>query len=161
MKPLPKEYADFRRTFPLSGVSIGYSGISLESIAGIPAAQNGYGVTPAAAATDWKESWIVVGHETSLGDPIFIDVEIEEVPVYSAPHGEETWTPSLIAPSAGAFFTILGRLARIAKGRENPVALEKNPISEEEAAQFRAFLSEFFVDEVPVFWTVMLEPNAE
>jgi hypothetical protein len=161
MKPLPAKYADLRSAFPLSEVSIGYSGVALEANADVPAAQKGYSIIPAGQTTDWKEPWLVVGHETSLGDPVFIDTGEERIPVYTAPHGEGTWSPELIAPSVDLFFAIIRRLAGIAKGRENPVAMEKNPISNAEIAEFRSFLAGVFDGDVPLFWMLLVDPPKE
>ena len=161
MKPVPPEFVELRRRFPLAAVRIGYSGVELDSIAGIPDAQKGYSIIPEGSETDWKASWLVIGHETSMGDPIFIDIEEEEFPVYIAPHGEGSWSPTQIAPSAGAFFAILSRLAAVVKGRENPVAMERNPISEIEKERFLGFLGEFFTDEIPLFWTLLFETFKE
>lgn len=44
---------------------------------------------------DWQESWIVIGYETDLGDPIFVDTKTFRV--YTAEHGAETWEPVCIA----------------------------------------------------------------
>lgn len=37
---------------------------------------------------DWKEGWIVIGIDSYLGDPIFVDSNDENCPVYTAMHGE-------------------------------------------------------------------------
>jgi len=161
MKPVPPEYADLRRRFPLAAVRIGYSGVELDSLAGIPEAQKGYSIIPEGSETDWRASWLVIGHEISMGDPVFIDVEEEDFPVYTAPHGEGSWSPTQIAPSSSALFAILAKLAALAKGRENPVLMEKNPISEVEKDRFLGFLGEFFTDEVPIFWTILVETFKE
>lgn len=44
---------------------------------------------------DWQESWIVIGYETDLGDPIFVDTKT--LCVYTAEHGVEKWEPVCIA----------------------------------------------------------------
>lgn len=33
---------------------------------------------------DWKEGWIVIGIDSYLGDPIFVDSNDENCPVYTA-----------------------------------------------------------------------------
>ncbi|MGQ0455255.1 hypothetical protein ACT4UM_28970 [Bacillus sp. SS-TM] len=35
---------------------------------------------------DWKEGWIVIGIDSYLGDPIFVDSNDENCPVYTAIH---------------------------------------------------------------------------
>ena len=69
-------------------------------------------------------------------DPIFIDSSADGFPVYTAMHGQGTWEPKQIAVSLEAFGSALSVVAGISKGRQNPMALESNPLtlSEKEAA---------------------------
>ncbi|AKR11802.1 hypothetical protein [Bacillus thuringiensis] len=46
---------------------------------------------------DWKEGWIVIGIDSYLGDPIFVDSNDEDCPVYTAMHGEGDWELECIA----------------------------------------------------------------
>ncbi|GLV63496.1 hypothetical protein Bmyc01_21660 [Bacillus mycoides] len=46
---------------------------------------------------DWKEGWIVIGIDSYLGDPIFVDSNDENYPVYTAMHGEGEWEKECIA----------------------------------------------------------------
>ncbi|MFV5912317.1 hypothetical protein [Bacillus cereus] len=46
---------------------------------------------------DWKEGWIVIGIDSYLGDPIFVDSNDENCPVYTAMHGEGEWELECIA----------------------------------------------------------------
>ncbi|MBD8074819.1 hypothetical protein MOE39_10800 [Bacillus cereus] len=46
---------------------------------------------------DWKEGWIVIGLDSYLGDPIFVDSNDKNCPVYTAMHGEGDWEPECIA----------------------------------------------------------------
>ncbi|PGU11145.1 hypothetical protein, partial [Bacillus thuringiensis] len=46
---------------------------------------------------DWKEGWIVIGIDSYLGDPIFVDSNDENCPVYTAMHGEGEWEKECIA----------------------------------------------------------------
>ncbi|UNP76078.1 hypothetical protein MN033_22985 [Bacillus nitratireducens] len=46
---------------------------------------------------DWKEGWIVIGIDSYLGDPIFVDSNDENYPVYTAMHGEGDWESECIA----------------------------------------------------------------
>ncbi|HDX9631689.1 TPA: hypothetical protein ROY30_005456 [Bacillus cereus] len=45
----------------------------------------------------WKEGWIVIGLDSYLGDPIFVDSNDENCPVYTAMHGEGDWESECIA----------------------------------------------------------------
>ncbi|MBE7104382.1 hypothetical protein FT637_15390 [Bacillus cereus] len=46
---------------------------------------------------DWQEGWIVIGIDSYLGDPIFVDSNDENCPVYTAMHGEGDWEAECIA----------------------------------------------------------------
>ncbi|KEK24497.1 hypothetical protein [Bacillus gaemokensis] len=45
---------------------------------------------------DWQEGWIVIGYETDMGDPIFVDIENPIYPIYTAEKGSEIWEPICI-----------------------------------------------------------------
>lgn len=47
----------------------------------------------------WQESWIVIGLDSYIGDPIFVDTKDIGCAVYTAEHGEGMWTPVLVAES--------------------------------------------------------------
>ena len=81
---------------------------------------------------DWRNTWFVIGYDETSGDPIFIDKSKEGYPVYTAMIGMGRWDPMPIAVSLEAFGQALSAVATVAKGRENPVALEQNPLSEAE-----------------------------
>jgi hypothetical protein len=85
---------------------------------------------------DWLQKWVVIGHEDACGDPIFIDTSEGGFPVYTAIHGEGAWEAKRVAASLAGFGRALSVVADIARGREHPVALENNPLtqSEKEAA---------------------------
>ena len=74
-------------------VSIGYAGIELFDEAALKTNQIGYSVMDNGESLvgdgegDWKASWIVIGYETNCGDPIFLDTDQSQHPVYTAMHG--------------------------------------------------------------------------
>ncbi|WP_283749441.1 thiamine transporter [Bacillus mycoides] len=41
----------------------------------------------------WKEEWIVIGYETDMGDPVFVNVADDAYLVYTVERGTETWQP--------------------------------------------------------------------
>ncbi|WP_020063371.1 hypothetical protein [Bacillus sp. 123MFChir2] len=43
----------------------------------------------------WQESWFVIGYDTDIGNPIFVD--IQNLHVYTAERGRSTWSPICIA----------------------------------------------------------------
>lgn len=86
---------------------------------------------------DWGASWVVFAQDF-LSDPIFTDLAAPDAPVFRAMHGQGAWEPEEVAPSVGAFAKILRAAAVLAKGRETPVELESNPVTDEEKDEFRA-----------------------
>ena len=71
-------------------------------------AQLGYAVAPdgtslVGATGAWQANWLVVGYETLCGDPIFVDLADERLPVFTAPHGMGVWTPTQVASSLAEF----------------------------------------------------------
>lgn len=41
----------------------------------------------------WKDEWIVIGCETDMGDPVFVNIDDDAYPVYTAERGTEVWQP--------------------------------------------------------------------
>jgi hypothetical protein len=123
-------YEDVLERIP-SEVSLGYQTIRLYRAPGVQALQIGYSVRPAGEPleSDWRKEWVVVGYEECCGDPIFIDSSASGFPVYTAIRGEGTWEAIQIAVSLEAFGHALSAVAEVAKGRENPGALENNPLT--------------------------------
>jgi hypothetical protein len=60
------------------------------------AAQQGHG------GDDWSETWLVIGHDEDLGDPLFVDLADEGLPVFTAMHGQGVWEPEQVVPSLRA-----------------------------------------------------------
>lgn len=155
----PAAYEALRKKLPVAEINFGYEGITLVPLDKIPEAQRGDSIVPDGESTDWPDSWLVIGHDNSLGDPIFIDASKRELPVLTARHGEGSWSPSEIAPSVEVFFEILARFAELAKNRENPVALEGNPLSEADQNRFYDFVSSYFNGDLPVFWEILIRAD--
>ena len=124
------EYAERLAAHELREVSYGFGGIELIDPADLEAAQEGY------TGEGWNDSWLVIGHDTLEGDPLFTDLDDPQLPVYTAMHGEGEWEPDAVATTLDGFFAALTALAAIAEGREFPVALDENPLSDDERTQF-------------------------
>jgi hypothetical protein len=119
-------------------VSFGYATIRIFRASELGPKQVGYSMTPTGQSLigendgDWLKSWVVIGYEDACGDPIFIDTSHVEFPVYTAVHGEGRWEANRISDSLGGFAHALSAIAKVAKGREHPVALENKPLSQHE-----------------------------
>ena len=138
-------------------VSLGYTTIHLTPVAGLNAAQQGYGIVPDGSDTDWRDEWVVVGYEGMSGDPIFIDTDDDDYPVYTAAHGMGSWNPKLIAFTFLDFVQILGQLQVLARGRANPVELKRRPVSADESDGFIEFIRRDSPDVDFSFWKLLYE----
>jgi hypothetical protein len=122
-------------------ISIGYSTVQLFKQGKLEEGQVGYAVDPKGkpltgmAEGDWRTSWVVIGYEESLGDPIFVDIAQQDFPVYTAMPGIGKWSEKKIADSFHGFIKGLELISEIAVGRESPVLLDQNPISDEDIRQ--------------------------
>ncbi len=99
------QYMELRDAISLRSVYLSHRRITLFKVKELQKAQLGYSVDPNGNSLcgykegDWRESWLVIANEDQCGDPIFIDLAIEDSPVYTAIHGEEFWEPQVIANS--------------------------------------------------------------
>jgi hypothetical protein len=137
---IPERYKEQRAAVTFDRVSIGYAGIHLAPVSELESAQQGYSIIPEGDETDWRAEWLVIGNEDLCGDPIFIDTDDDDYPVYTAAHGMGEWSPRLIAFTFKHFVQILQRLQVLARGRSNPVELQRHPISEQEKELFIEFI---------------------
>lgn len=121
-----------------TSVSLGYSTIEICAPTQLEDAQLGYAYDlqgnslVGQSAGDWQANWLVIGHEGLCGDPIFVDRQEDGLPVYTAIHGVGSWEPVMIATKLQNFVETLKIIEEIAKGRETPVLLERNPISSDQ-----------------------------
>uniref|UniRef100_Q01RX3 Uncharacterized protein n=1 Tax=Solibacter usitatus (strain Ellin6076) TaxID=234267 RepID=Q01RX3_SOLUE len=108
----------------ISAVEYGIGGVNLFRPENVPNGQVGFSVTRDGESLvgsnpgDWRPEWVVIGHETACGDPIFVSEEIPH-PVFSAMHGQGSWEAKLIAPSLDVLrgcLTVFRRFAGWQKG---------------------------------------------
>jgi hypothetical protein len=158
---IPARYRQARAAVPFDSVSIGYDSVELIPLVELEAAQRGYGVIPDGEETDWQPEWLVIGHEGRCGDPIFIDTSNDEFLVYTAAHGMGEWDPNLLASSFDHFVQILTRLQSLADGREDPMKLDKNPLTESERKSFLDFIDSGSPDVDSSFWETLCGADDE
>ena len=161
---IPAKYATWRNTLEFDELSFGISGIRVFSMTKVDGAQVGYSRTEDGLSLcdgskeGWKPEWIVIGYETGLDDPIILDASSPRFPVMTAMHGESEWSPRTIAESLEAFGASLQAVKEISVGREDPAALEQNPLSGNDRERVlerikNANRSEMDLD----FWAAILE----
>ncbi len=153
---VPESFRRLRGAFPLDRISIGYSSIELAPARELRSAQRGYGDTDS-EASGWQSEWLVIGHEGLCGDPLFIDTDDDEFPVYTADHGAGSWAPRLLAFSFRHFTEILKRLHQLSRSRSNPVELERHPLSDGERIAFMEFIRRESPDVDFGFWESLFE----
>ena len=153
---IPEQFKQLRGAAGLDRVSIGYGSIELVPLIEISSAQQGY-VDRSGEGGGWQPEWLVIGHEGLCGDPLFIDTDDDDLPVYTAEHGTGAWQPRLIAFSFRHFGQILERLKHLSHGRSNPVEFERHPISAGERVSFMQFIRRDSPDVDFGFWESLLE----
>jgi hypothetical protein len=137
----PSWYVTWRATLDFDAIEYGISGVHIFRPERVPQGQVGFAVAIDGESLvgighgDWQAEWIVIGHETACGDPIFASEESAH-PVFWAMHGEGSWEPKLVAPSLDLFRDCLMVFRRFASGRSSPRDLDANPLTPEEQALF-------------------------
>ena len=149
-------------------ISYGYGGLKLFEADELDAAQVGYSVGPdgesfcGAKPGDWRASWIVIGHETALGDPLFIDMAAAGPPVFTAAHGEGAWNPKPVAISMDAFARCWREFAFLARGRANPIELKATPLSTTERIDYLNRINEINEGCIHAeLWKLLLDSDEE
>lgn len=142
-----EHYIQLRKEIAFESVSFGYTTVNLYPTEELEDAQVGYSVSDSGESFtgekegDWRKEWFVIGSEDLCGDPIFVELTKPELPVFTAIHGEGDWNPVLIASSFKAFINALEEIEHVAQGRQNPVELERNQVSESATPHVQLFAS--------------------
>ncbi|PIE24052.1 MAG: hypothetical protein CSA62_04395 [Planctomycetota bacterium] len=137
--------------------------LRLFGVAELADAQLGFSVGPQGhplwgeAPGDWLRSWLVIGEDDEHGDPIFIDLAQEPLPVYTAIVGEGTWEPVAIATSFESFVQIFECWAQMAVGRATREELEECPLSLAESEELLGELRRRDPGLDPRYWQDWLE----
>jgi len=153
-----QRYIELRDHVPVASVSLGYTTVTLFPASELKDAQVGCSVSDLGEPFtgeeegDWKESWFVIGYEDLCGDPIFVNLAKPEFPVFTAAHGEGGWSPEMIASSFQGFIQALQEVNRLSEGRDNPVKLERNPISAVERGRVLSKIAELSKNASLEFW---------
>src|SRR5512139_2763338 len=99
--------------FGITEVYFGCDGFRIYTPEELEKAQVGYSRHPdgtdltGEAEGDWKREWVVIGYDTNLGDPYFVDTSSEQLPVYTAMHGMGAWQPNSVSPGTESFLSSL------------------------------------------------------
>ena len=151
----------------IPSVSLGYGGVDVFFVEDLPSKQRGCSVSSAGealwgdAAGDWRKEWIVIGCESMCGDPIFIDTATDGCPVYTAMHGEGDWIPRPVAASLEGFREAVEVVAKVAQGREDPAAIQDNPITPAERDQALRAIRQSNPGMDLSFWLLLFDEDPE
>lgn len=148
------QYLKIRNAIQLDEVSYGYRTFTLFSESEIDEEQKGYSTNAITGErlSDWNSNWLVIGREDFVGDPLFVDLQIAELPVYTAAHGEGRWNQVLVAASFSGLIESLLEVQRVSNGRSNPVELENNPLLEAICEQILDRISKLSGNAPLEFW---------
>jgi len=158
-----EQYIEIRHAIPLEEISFGYRTVRLFPADELEEAQLGYSVGESGEdftgenAGDWKGNWLVIAHEDSLGEPLFVDLNVQELPVYTAAHGEGAWNPVLVASSLRGFIEALEEVEHVSKGRSNPVEAQRNPLPDSERQRVLSKVAALNGNAPPEFWESWFE----
>lgn len=120
----------------INEVFFGASGFSLANEASIKELQIGYSVHPDGTDLtgsndgDWLKSWVVIGTDTEVGDPFFVDTSDPALPVYTAMHGMGEWSPERVCNSLVSFLEILSYLKSISNQDFARIDPDENTITD-------------------------------
>jgi len=161
---VPPEYAAWINSLGFTELSLGYSGLKIFAVDELYANQIGYSRSVHGKSLcdgqpgSWQPEWIVIGYETAEGDPIILDTSAADLQIKTALHGEGSWDPFPIARSLSTFGEALKAIKAAAVGREDPVSLDDNPLSEEEGEAILESIRKANGDEINMeFWGLLLE----
>jgi hypothetical protein len=159
---IPPKYARWFESLGFNEFSFGYAGMKILSPVELEDGQIGYSFSAKGASLcdgkpgSWKAEWIAIGFDTSLGDPIILNTSSAQI--MTAMHGEGSWMPYPIATSLDALGIVLKEIKRASTGREHPVALENNPLSDEERDRILDMIRKASGDGINLeFWRLILE----
>lgn len=131
-----QEIIDAIKSRGLKEVYFGSNGFSIADVSSINDIQLGYRVHPdgtdltGSNEGDWRKGWIVIGTDTEVGDPFFVDTNEPSLPVYTAMHGMGEWNAELVATSLPSFLETLSYLSGLSKQEFARIDPDENTITD-------------------------------
>lgn len=107
----------------------------------LPGAQEGYAWSgpERSRLTGWAPNWVVVA--SVFGDPFFVDLEDEGLPVLFARHGAGEWKPRRVASNMTAFVEALSGLESVLLGDFRGDVFDADGLREDFARAVRSRLA--------------------
>jgi len=146
----------------------GFSGFAIESKKTFEDAQLGYRTHPngsdltGSGEGDWKKSWYVIGRDTVVGDPFFVDLSTENFPIYTAMHGAGNWNPTLVSKDLSGFFSSINYLQKKSNQDSDLIEPDENTISDEvELGKIYKHLISLCGEDASFFWECFIEQHQD
>lgn len=112
----------------------GFTGFTVAARGALDEAQFGYGKHPNGqdlsgdTEGDWQKNWCVIGHDTLVGDPLFVDTSSKVLPVFTAMHGVGIWEPRRVSETLAGFLSGLEYLRDQSKQKEELIVPDERKI---------------------------------
>jgi hypothetical protein len=146
----------------------GSAGFALDSRESFDAAQVGYRVhsdgtdLTGANAGDWRDTWYVIGRDTTVGDPFFVDLSSDKLPVYTAMHGTGSWDPELVSATFSGFLAGLELLQNSSGQDMDLVDPDETTIRDDaELEDIRTQILSVCGEDSAFFWECFFEQHQE
>jgi len=116
----------------------GSHGFNIADEASIEELQIGYGIHPDGSDLsgsnegDWQKNWVVIGTDTEVGDPFFVDTNEPLLPVYTAMHGMGEWDYEEVSTSLSLFLDVLIYLNSVSNQSFARINPDENTITDSE-----------------------------
>ncbi len=101
---------------------------------------------------DWQEGWYVIGIDQSCVDPIFIDLNDPDLPIYTAMTGMGDWQEKLISENYESF---LNALSLVTELKERFGSSDKVP--DEEAQEFMLEIQRIVGEADLYYWGMYIQ----
>lgn len=144
----------------------GSNGFNIADEASINDLQIGYSVHPNGSDLsgpnegDWQKSWVVIGTDTEVGDPFFVDTSEPSLPVYTAMHGMGEWSAELVSTSLYSFLEVLCYLNDISRQDFARIDPDENTITDpKELAAIKIKLQDISGEKY--YWQNFIEQHQE
>ena len=146
----------------------GSHGFQIESKSGFEEAQLGYRNHPDGTDLtgthdgDWLPTWYMIGSDTTVGDPFFVDTASDSLPVYTAMHGQGSWDPDLVSKSLEAFFSSIQFLQEKSGQDAELIDPDENTISDEdELEKIKEHILSLCGEDADFFWDCFFEQHED
>ena len=106
--------------------------------------------------SDWNDNWVIIGQDTELGDPYFVDSSNENLAVHTIIETENGWQSVMVTNSLSSFFECLTLLFNQGQQTKAQFVPTETSISDEvQLSQLKQTL--ITASGCEPFWTMFFE----